>query len=167
MFISGLIFIILLFSQLENIKTFDVFIEGVKDGLSVVYNLFPTLIGLLLAVSLLRYSGVTDGIVDGFSSILYLCKFPKELATLIILRPISGSASLAFLTDLVSEYKDNTKIIYAAAVLLGGTETTLYALSVYTSETNKKMSAKLVCLAVIGNLMGAILAVLVSNLYFN
>lgn len=167
MFISGLIFIILLFSRLENIKTFDVFIEGVKDGLRVVYNLFPTLIGLLLAVSLLRHSGVTDCLVNGFSRILYLFKLPKELATLIILRPISGSASLAFLTDFVSQYKYNSKTIYAAAVLLGGTETTLYALSVYTSEIKKKVSAKLVCLAVIGNLMGSFLAVLVSNLYFD
>lgn len=166
MFIPGLILFIVVVGLLEKVKTFDLFVAGVKEGIQVVFNLFPTFIGLFLAVNLLRSSGFFDWIANCLGDILDLINFPKELIALAILRPISGSASIAVFTDFIKEYRNDIRISFIAAVIMGSTETTLYALSVYTSEIKKKVSWKLVGLAIAGNMMAVMLGVIVGGMSF-
>lgn len=166
MFIPGIILFIVVVGLFEKVKTFDLFVEGVKEGIQVVFNLFPTFIGLFLSVNLLRSSGLFDWIENCLSHILTLTNFPKELITLAILKPISGSASIAVFTDFVKQYKSDIRISFIAAVIMGSTETTLYTLSVYTNEIKKKVSWKLVSLAIAGNLLAVVLGVIVGKVWF-
>ena len=88
-----IIFIIILYGVLEKKKVFDIFIEGTKDGLETTIKIFPTLIGLFLAIGALRSSGIIDGIAGLLNPILKIISFPIEVFPLAILRPISRKCS--------------------------------------------------------------------------
>ena len=94
-------------------------------------------------------------------------KFPKELIGLFVLKPISGSASLAMATDIIKKYGVDSNVGLMSAVILGATETTLYAMAVYTGEIKKKIPTKLITLAIFGNFLGVFLSMIICNLYFN
>jgi len=73
----------------EKQKTFDIFLDGAKEGMEIVFKLFPTLIGLFVAIGALRSSGLINFIVDIISPITNLIGMPKEIMPLALLRPIS------------------------------------------------------------------------------
>lgn len=83
------ILIILLYGLFEKNKVFDIFLEGAKEGIEIVANIFPTLVGLFIAIGALRSSGVIDRIVNIISPITNLIGIPKEIMPLALLRPIS------------------------------------------------------------------------------
>lgn len=166
MLIPGLILIIIVVGLFEKVKIFDLFIDGTKEAINMVLNLFPTFLGLFLAVNLMRSSGLLEYIANLFGKILFFIKFPKEIITLVLMKPVSGSASIAIFTNLLQEYKENLQIGYIAAIIMGSTETTLYALSVYTGKLNKKVSKKVILLAIAGNTLAVLLSIIIGNMFF-
>lgn len=88
--IPATIIIIILWGLKDKVKIFDTFLEGSKDGIKIVVELFPTLLGIFLAVGLLRNSGFLDFVISIVSSITNLLKIPSQILPLIMLRPISG-----------------------------------------------------------------------------
>ena len=131
-----IILIIILYGFLEKNKIYDIFLDGAKEGIKIVYNIFPTLIGLFVAVGALRNSGILDLIINLISPIINYLKIPKEIMPLAILRPISGSAAMAIATDIMNNYDVDSKIGYITSVIMGSTETTLYTIAVYTRSAN-------------------------------
>ena len=83
------ILLIVGFALRENINTFDVFLEGAKEGIQIIIKIFPTLIGLFVAIYALRSSGLINFIINIISPITNLLKIPKEILPLAFLRPIS------------------------------------------------------------------------------
>lgn len=83
------IFIIITYGLIERNKVFDIFLKGAKDGMEIVYKIFPTLIGLFVAIGALRYSGILDFIIKIIYPIIEFIGIPKEIMPLAILRPIS------------------------------------------------------------------------------
>ena len=90
-----------LYGLKEKKNVFDLFIKGATKGIEIIVKIFPTLIGLFLAIGLLNNSGIIDFIVKLISPILDYLKIPKEILPLVILRPISGSASMAVATEII------------------------------------------------------------------
>lgn len=83
------IFIIIMYALLEKNKVFDIFLDGAKEGIEIVIKLFPTLIGLFVAIGVLRNSGVIDFIIKLTSPIVNFFNIPTEIMPLAMLRPIS------------------------------------------------------------------------------
>ena len=81
--------IILIYGLKEKVKVFDTFLEGAKEGTSIVITLFPTLIGLFVAIGALRSSGIIDFIINLISPIVKILNIPQEIMPLAFLRPIS------------------------------------------------------------------------------
>ena len=142
---------------------YDIFLEGAKDGVKVVVNIFPTLVGLFVAVGALRCSGILDIIINFLSPIIEFFKIPKEIMPLAILRPISGSASMAIATDIMTNYGVDTKIGKIASTIMGSTETTLYTIAVYTSCVNVKKTRGILIAALAGDIIGMIVSVIICN----
>lgn len=87
--IPGIIAIIIIFGLKEKIKIFDEFLDGAKEGIKMTCKIFPTLIGLFVAIGALRQSGVIDCIINIIKPIIYFFNIPAEIMPLAILRPIS------------------------------------------------------------------------------
>lgn len=157
------ILIIIGYSFFEKNKVYDIFLEGAKEGISVVYNIFPTLVGLFVAVGALRSSGILDLIINIISPITELFNIPREIMPLAILRPISGSASMAVATDIMTNWGVDTKIGQIASTIMGSTETTLYTIAIYTSCISVKKTRGILIAALAGDIIGMIVSIIICN----
>ena len=158
-----IILIIVIYGLVEKKEIFDVFIEGAKDGIKIVINIFPTLIGLFLAVGTLRSSGVIDIVINFLEPILNLVNFPSEIMPLAILRPISGSSSIAIATDIMKQFGVDSQIGMMASVIMGATETTLYTIAVYSSSVKIKKTRFVLIAALTADIVGIITSVVVCR----
>lgn len=157
------IFFIVLYGVTEKVKVFDNFLEGAKEGIKTTFSILPTLIGLFLAIGALRSSGVLDFIIKITSPILEIFNFPSELMPLAILRPISGSASIAVATDIMKQAGVDSLIGNIASTIMGSTETTLYTIAIYTSCIKIKKTRFILLAALTADITG----IIVSNFIWN
>lgn len=155
------IFIILLYGLIEKISVFDLFLEGCKKGLEIVIKIFPTLIGLFVAIGMLRNSGIIDFITKIIEPFLSIINFPNEIMPLAIIRPISGSASIAVGTDIMRNYGVDSKIGLITSTIMGSTETTLYTIAIYTSAVGIKKTRGIIIPALIGDFIGIATSVVI------
>ena len=158
------ILIIVGYSFIEKNKVYDTFIEGAKEGVHIVFNIFPTLVGLFVAVGALRCSGILDIITSFVSPVIEILNIPKEIKPLAILRPISGSASMAIATDIMNNYGVDTNIGRIASTIMGSSETTLYTIAVYTSCVNVKKTRGILIAALIGDFVGIFISAVICNI---
>lgn len=159
--IPTVILIILLYGVAEKNKVYDTFLEGAKDGIEIVFKLFPTLVGIFLAVGALRQSGIIDLIIKLISPITNLLKIPNQILPLAMLRPISGSASMAVAVDIMQKYGVDTTIGLITSTIMGSTETTLYTIAVYTSCVGVKKTRFVLFAALIADFVGMITSVVI------
>lgn len=159
--IPTVILIILLYGVAEKNKVYDTFLEGAKDGIEIVFKLFPTLVGIFLAVGALRKSGIIDLIIKLISPITNLLKIPRQILPLAMLRPISGSASMAVAVDIMQKYGVDTTIGLITSTIMGSTETTLYTIAVYTSCVGVKKTRFVLFAALIADFVGMITSVVI------
>lgn len=158
-----MIIIIILYGVLERKKVFDIFLDGAKDGIGVVLNIFPTLVGLFMAIGLLRSSGITDLICKVLTPFLDIVNFPTEILPLAIIRPISGSASTAIATDIMKIFGVDSNIGLIASVIMGSTETTIYTIAVYTSSVGIKKTRFVLWAALIADFVGIFVSVMICR----
>ena len=167
-FISNLampliILIIVIYGLKEKRKVFDDFLDGAKEGIEIVLSIFPTLIGLFVAIGALRSSGILDIIIRILNPMLSIINFPTELMPLAMLRPISGSSSIAIATDIMTNYGTDTQLGMMASVIMGSTETTLYTIAVYTSCVKIKKTRFILLAALTADIVGIITSVVVCR----
>ena len=158
--IPGTILIIVVYGLIEKQYVFDVFVEGAKEGLQIIVNIFPTLLGLFLSINVLRESGVIDAITKLTIPVLNLLKVPPEILPLALLRPISGSASMAVATDIMSKFGVDSLIGLMTSTIMGSTETTLYTIALYTSAVKIKKTRFVLIAALLADFAGMLTSVI-------
>ena len=168
-FISNLampliILIIVVYGVIEKKKVFDDFLDGAKEGMNIVIGILPTLIGLFVAIGALRSSGILDIIIRILNPLLSIINFPTELMPLAMLRPISGSSSIAIATDIMNTYGVDTTIGMMASVIMGSTETTLYTIAIYTSCIKVKKTRFILLAALAADIVGIFTSVIVCRI---
>lgn len=157
------ILLIIVYGVIEKNKVYDTFLEGAKEGMQVVINIFPTLIGIFLAVGALRSSGILDLIIHIIKPAIEILKIPAEIMPLALLRPISGSASMAVATDIISQAGVDSTIGLIASTIMGSTETTLYTIALYTSAVGIKKIRFVLIVALIADIMGMLISVAICR----
>lgn len=162
-----IIVLIILYGILERQKVFDLFMQGASEGMGMVVKLFPTLLGIFLAIGLLRTSGVLDLFLNFLSPIITFFNIPREIMPLALLRPISGSASLGIATDIIKEYGPDSLIGMIVSTIMGATETTIYTIAVYTSIVGVKRIRFVLIAALIADFVGILLAVILCRAMSN
>lgn len=158
--------IIVIFGVYEKKKVYDLFIDGAREGIDVVLNIFPTLVGIFIAIGSLRTSGVLDFIINIIKPVTNLLDFPSEVLPLALLRPISGSGAMGVATDIIKKFGVDNRIGLIAACIMGSTETTFYTIAVYTGCVKIKKIRFVLIASLIADLVGIIASVLVCNIFF-
>lgn len=157
------ILLIIVYGVIEKNKVYDTFIEGAKEGMQVVVNIFPTLVGIFLAVGALRSSGLIELIINIIKPIIETLRIPAEIMPLALLRPISGSASMAVATDIISKNGVDSLIGLIASTIMGSTETTLYTIALYTSAVGIKKIRFVLIAALIADITGMLISVAICR----
>ena len=130
----------------KKIDVFSTFIDGAKKGFDIFLSILPSLTALFLAVQVLKSSQGIEFITKFLSPVANLLKIPPETLSLCILSPISGGGSLSIYESIISEYGPDSYIGRVASVMMGSTETTFYAITVYFGAIGiKKIRHTAIC----------------------
>ena len=139
--IPMVIFGVVLLGLSTKSDMFAAFTKGAKEGFKVTYEILPTLIGLLLAVGILRTSGILDIIGDLLSKPLSVIGFPAQLVPLSLVKMFSSSAATGLLLDVFKKFGTDSEEGMLASILMSCSETIFYTISVYflatSTEKNK------------------------------
>ncbi len=154
-----IILLIVTYGFIEKNKVFDDFLEGAKEGIEIVFSILPTLVGLFVAIGALRNSGILDIIIRFITPLLNVIQFPSEIMPLAMLRPISGSGSIAVATDIMKNYGVDSTIGIIASTIMGSTETTFYTIAVYTSCVKIKKTRFVLVASLAADIVGILVSV--------
>ncbi|MDD6989381.1 spore maturation protein [Ruminococcus sp.] len=158
--------IIVVFGLIKRVPVFDIFLKGAKEGMQILYNIAPTIIGLVFAVDLLRSSGAIDAICNFIEPVADYLGFPKEIVPMVLLRPVSGSGSTALLTSLYEQCGPDSFAGRVTSVLAGSSETTFYAIAMYFGCIKVKKIRHTLFAAIIADITAAVMSVITVRLYF-
>lgn len=161
-----IVIIILIYGLYKKVDIFDNFLLGVKEGLKSCINLFPTIFAMIIAINLLTNSGLILDLSNILKPLFNKISFPVEVLSLAILRPISGSASLSMLSEILSSYGPDSFIGRIASVMQGSTDTTIYIISLYFASIGVKKIKYSLIVGLLSDLISIILSVVIVTLIF-
>ncbi|CAM2811760.1 spore maturation protein [Chryseobacterium flavum] len=153
----------------KKINVFDAFIEGAKEGFTTCVKIIPYLVGMLIAISLLRTSGVFDVIIDGMKWVANIAsldpRFVDGLPTALI-KPLSGSGARGMMVDTMTTFGADSFQGKLAAVLQGSSDTTFYVIAVYFGAVAVKNTRYTVIAMLLADLVGIITSIALAYLFF-
>ena len=135
-------------------------------GLKTVFSVFPSLLALICAVELMNESGLCDYLSYVLSPLFSFLNVPKELSSLAIIRPISGSGSTAVLQSLMEKYSPDSFIGRCASIISASTETTFYTIAVYFGTTKVTKMRHTVFCALLADISCVVIGCFVCRLFF-
>ena len=164
-----ILFLIVLGGIYKKINIFDAFIEGAKGGFETAIRIIPYLVGLLVAISLLRNSGTFEIIIDGIKNIFAALgtdtRFVDGLPTALI-KPLTGSGARGMMIDTMNAYGADSFAGRLACVLQGSSDTTFYVIAVYFGAISVKNTRYAVGIMLLADLVGIITSILLAYMFF-
>lgn len=158
---------ILVVGILRKVPIYETFVQGAKDGFGTSVGLIPDLVAMMVAVSVFRASGALGILIRFLDPVLSFMHFPAQLVPLALLRPLSGAASLAFVTDVFRHFGPDSFLGRAASTIQGSTDTTLYVLTVYFGSVAVRKPRYAVKVGLLSDLVSVIASVLVVKWLFS
>ncbi|MGN0298770.1 MAG: spore maturation protein [Lachnospiraceae bacterium] len=147
----------------RKVPVYECFVDGAKDGMSIVVKILPTLIGLMIGVGVLRSSGLLEQLTEWMKVPASFLKFPAELIPTALVRMFSSSAATSLLLDLYETYGTDSMIGLAASIMMSSTETIFYTMSVYFMTAKVTKTRWTLAGALISTLMGMIASVSLAH----
>ena len=152
------------FGLFRKVGVYDCFVEGAKDGLQSMVGIIAPLIGLMVAINMFRASGALELLAKGLAPALDFLRLPADVLPLALLRPISGSASTALVTDIFKNLGPDSPAGKIASVMMGSTETTFYTVAVYFGAVGIKNTRHTIAAALLADLTGILLATILTRM---
>ncbi|MBO7187735.1 MAG: spore maturation protein [Clostridia bacterium] len=163
-FIPILFIAIFLYAIIKKVKPYDAFIEGAKSSVPFVLSVFPYLTAILILTELLQISGVGSLLEKILSPIFNLFGIPTELSKLVLIKPFSGSGSLAVLSEIYSKYGVDGYLARCASAIYGSSETVFYVASVYFATAKSKPPIKAIAISLIASFISFCFACLICKI---
>lgn len=148
-------------SQKQNI--YEQFIKGAEDGFRTVLGIMPTLIGLMVAVGILRSSGLLEKISELLRQVVSDKIIPSEIIPVVLVRLFSNSAATGLVIDIFKTYGTDSRIGRIASVLMSSTETVFYTMSVYFMSINIKKTRWTLPGALFATFVGTAVSILIMS----
>lgn len=159
--ISGL----LIFGYMRGVRIYETLTDGAKEGFTTATRIIPFMVAIFVAIGMFRASGAMDILVSVLSPLTSAVGMPAEALAMGLLRPLSGSGSFAFMSEIINQAPDSL-LSAMVSVIQGSSETTLYVLAVYFGAVGVHRTRHALPAALCGETAGLIAAVTVCNLWF-
>lgn len=153
-----IIFVIVIYGVKKGVGIFDTFVDGAKEGITNTFRIIPSLVGLFIAISVFRVSGGLDIIIFAFKPIANIIGIPKQVLPLMFMRPLSGSASLAIVMDILKKFGPDSMVGKITSTMMGSTETIFYTLAVYFGAVGIKNSRHTLICALLADFVAVLMA---------
>ena len=158
-----LLIMLFLYARKKKVNSYMAFVEGAKSSINLSVNIFPFLVAIFVAVNLFRESGLLFFLEQIFSPIFSVFGIPKELCELVLIRPFSGSASLAVLENIYENFGADSYVARCASTIMGSSETVFYVATIYFSQTKAKRLLYAIPVALFCTFVGSIISCLVCR----
>ncbi len=155
---------IVIYGMTKRINVYDSFVEGAKTGLNNMVQIVAPLVGLMVGISMLRASGFLDILGQMLKPLTDAIGMPKEVLPLALLRPVSGSGSIAIVNDIFKNFGPDSAAGKVASVMMGSTETTFYTVAVYFGAVGIKKARHTLKSALLADLCGMLIAVYAAGI---
>lgn len=163
--VPAVIVFVVIFGAVKKVDLFETFKDGAKEGISGLLSIAPSLIGLIVAVTMLQASGFFDIIIGVLEPVCRFTSVPPEVLPLGLMRPVSGSGSFALLNSLLDKYGADSYIGRVASVMAGSTETTFYAIAVYYGSVGIKDTRHTIPAALTADMFGMFFSALCCKMF--
>lgn len=157
---------IILYGFKKKINIYDTFLDGAKEGLITTFNIFPAVLAMVFAINIFLDSNVLLFLLSFLNPILELFDIPLDIIPMALLRPISGTASLAIMNDIFSTLGPDSFAGRLASVLQGCTDTTVYVLALYYGSIKVTKIGHSLSAGLFADLVGIVAAFVLTSLFF-
>ena len=160
------VLVIIFYSYFKKIDVYQGFLEGASEGIKVVFEIAPAILGMVFAINLFVSSGVLEFLLSSFQGIFKSFNLPNEIISMALLRPVSGNASLAIMNNIFNQYGVDSFYGFLASVLQGCTDTTIYVLALYFGSVKISKSRYALKVGLFADFWGIMAAFILCNLLF-
>ncbi|MEI3610825.1 spore maturation protein [Pseudogracilibacillus sp. SO30301A] len=160
------ILIVLLVATYKKLPSYELFVEGGKEGIQMAFSLLPFLLGMIVSISILRSSGALEAFIELITPFLVWFGIPPEILPLALIRPISGTAALGMTTELTQHYGPDSFIGRLAATMQGSTDTTLYILTIYFGAVGIQKMRYALKVGLLADIVGISASIIIVKLVF-
>ncbi|MBE6156412.1 MAG: spore maturation protein [Firmicutes bacterium] len=158
--------IIVFYGVKKKINVYDAFLEGAKEGLVTTFSIFPAVIAMIFAINIFLDSNFLGFVIKLLSPVLGNVSLPIEIFPMAILRPVSGTASLAIVNDIFKSFGPDSFVGRLASILQGCTDTTVYVIALYFGTVKITKIKHSLWVGLFADLVGIIMAFVLTNLFF-
>ena len=152
--------IVIIHAITKKVNIYDEFLNGVKEGLKISLDIFPSIFALIISVTVLIKSNFLNDII----SLININLFPKEILPIAILRPISSSSSMMLLNEILSIHGPNSLIGKISSIIAGSTDTTIYIIATYYSSIKIKKTRQSLLIGLLADLTCVIISILIVKI---
>ena len=150
----------------KGVKVYEVFVTGAKEGFEVAVRIIPYLVAILVVVGMFRASGAMDLISSGLPGFMNSLGLTPDVLSLIVMRPLSGAASLGILGEIIAKHGPDSYQARLASVIIGSTETTLYVIAVYFGAVAVAKARYAIHAGLLADAAGMIASIIICLLIF-
>lgn len=158
------ILVIIVTALIEKLDVFSLFVNGVNDGLRVIVKIFPSILAIIVASSLLNETSAINIILEPFIGLIKKARVPEAIIPLIVLRPLSGSASTAMVLDIFTKYGPDSIEGVISSIIMSSSETTFYVLAILFGSIGIKDYKKTTVAAVVSDIVAVVLTIIWANI---
>lgn len=152
-----LVLIVIVYAIYKKVPIYDVFIEGAKESFDMILKLFPCLLAMIIGVNIFLKSGV---VVSLFKFITFI---PTEILPMVFMRPISGTSSLAILTNIYESFGPDSFLGTLASFIQGSTDTTFYVITLYFGSIGIKKIRYALWAGLFADLVAIVASIIMVN----
>lgn len=160
------VFFIIFYGVKKKVNVYDTFLNGAKEGLIMVFHIAPTIIAMVFAVNIFLDSKFLEGALSFLHPLFELSKIPIDILPMAILRPISGTASLAIMNDIFIKFGPDSFIGRLSSTLQGCTDTTIYVLALYFGSIKVTKTRYSLPVGLFADICGIIAAFVITIIFF-
>lgn len=150
----------------KKVAVYEEFVSGAKEGFEIGVRIIPYLVAILFAIGMFRASGAMDFMISALDPVLSFVGFPAEVLPMAIMRPLTGSGSVAILADIIQTYGEDSILVKIASTMFGSTETTFYVIAVYFGAVSVKRTRYAVQAGLIADFAGITASILICYWLF-
>lgn len=161
-----LVLFILLYGIAKKVNVYDEFLSGASESFGMTLKIFPCLLSMILGINIFLKSGVLSVLYDLIEPLFNYIKIPIQVLPMMIMRPISGTSTLAILNNLLIDFGPDSLIGRIASIIQGSTDTTFYVITLYFGSVGIKKIRYALWAGLFADLIGIVMSIIVVNIFF-
>ena len=161
-----LVLSVVIYAIKKKINVYEAFVDGAKESFDMIINLFPTFLAMILGINIIINSGLIPSILNIVKPVFEYVKIPLEIIPMAIMRPISGSSSLAILNNIFASIGPDSLAGRIGSIVQGSTDTTFYVISLYFGSVGIKKIKYALWAGLFADLLGIISSIIIVKIMF-